>query len=185
MSLASLLKKGSLRGFATATSATPATHGPISPLTVATVARVAVANTPDRAANDPTQSPENLGDLTPQQGGQLSTPAASDPDAYCWPHSDAMTGAELDTFTARLTLFTAKGITPSDGEALADKLVTRDRDSDDRRLCLECTHLAGHAQTFGCRAWRRAGIAIKAQAAGLPVDLVRTLQRCDGFTATH
>ncbi len=186
MSLASLLKKGSLRGFATATSATPATHGPIRPLTVATVARVAVANTPASTATDCSRVKSDLFANSSRSSATLTdTLPPADPDRYCWPHSDAMTGAEIDTFTARLTLFTAKGITPTDGEALADKLVTRDRDSDDRRLCLECTHLAGHAQTFGCRAWRRAGIAIKAQAAGLRVDLVRTLQRCDGFTATH
>ncbi len=44
MSLANLLKKGSLRGFATATSATVATLGGISEgRSVATVATVAVA----------------------------------------------------------------------------------------------------------------------------------------------
>ena len=182
MSLASLLKKGSLRGFATATSATFATHSPYSPPTVATVATVAVANTPDRAANDPTQSPTNDGDPIPKEGGQVSTPAALDPDRHCWPCTEAMNSAEIDTFTARVIRFTDKGVTPTDGEALADKLVKRDRELDDRRLCLECTHLAGHAPTFGCRAWKRAGIAMKPQAAAIPADFVRTLQRCDGFT---
>lgn len=51
MSLASLIKKGSLRGIATATPATPATHGSFRSPTVATIATVAVANAPDRAAN--------------------------------------------------------------------------------------------------------------------------------------
>lgn len=162
MSLASLLKKGSLRGLATATPATFATHSPYSPPTVATVATVAVAKAPDRAANDP----------------------APDPDRHCWPHSTAMTGREIDTFTARLSRFTDKGLNLNDGETLADKLVTRDRESDDRRLCLECLHLAGHAGTWGCRAWQRAGVAIKARDAGIPGDLVRTLQRCDGFKGT-
>ena len=110
------------------------------------------------------------------------TPVATEPDSYCWPHSDAMNSAEIRTFSARAIRFTEKGVTPTDGEALVGKLMARDRDADDRRLCLECTHLSGYAQTFSCRAWKRAGIAIKAQAAGLPVDLVRTLQRCDAFT---
>ncbi len=57
MSLAYLLKKGGLRGLATATSATSATHGPFSPSTVATVATVAVAKAPDTKADDP---PDNL-----------------------------------------------------------------------------------------------------------------------------
>ena len=51
MSLANLIKRGSLRGFATATPATPATHSPFKPSTVATVA---VANQPKQAANDAT-----------------------------------------------------------------------------------------------------------------------------------
>lgn len=106
-----------------------------------------------------------------------------DPDRHCWPHTDAMNSQEIDTFTARLHRFTDKGMTLTEGEALADKLVTRDRELDDRRLCLECTHLAGYAQTFGCRAWQRAAIAIKARDSGLPGDLVRTLQRCDAFKA--
>lgn len=185
MSLASLLKKGSLRGFATATSATSATHDRYSPPTVATVATVAVANTSDRAANDPTQSPTNHGDLIPQQGGQVSTPAALEPDRHCWPCTEAMNSAEIDTFTARVIRFTTKGMTPTDGEALADKLAKRDRELDDRRLCLECTHLAGYAGSWRCTGWQRAGIALQARDAGLPGDLVRTLQRCDGFTTTH
>lgn len=93
-----------------------------------------------------------------------------------------MTGAEIDTFTARLVRFTDKGLTLDDGEVLADKLVTRDRESDDRRLCLECTHLTGYAaMAWQCRNWQRAGVAIKAREAGLPDDLARKLQRCDGF----
>ena len=183
MSLTSLLKKGSLRGFATATPATPATHSPFNPPTVATVA---VAKAPDRAANDPAPVPETAkddGDLIPDQGDTVSTTAAIDPDRWAWPHSDAMTGGEIDIFTARLARFTAKGVTHTDGETLADKLVTRDRDSDDRRLCLECAHLAGYAGTWSCRNWQRAGVALKARDAGLPGDLVRMLQRCEGFTA--
>lgn len=93
-----------------------------------------------------------------------------------------MNGAEIDTFTARLARFTDKGLGLNDAEALADKLVTRDREADDRRLCLECVHLAGHAAgSWGCRDWQRAGAAIQARDAGLPGDLVMKLQRCDGF----
>ena len=103
---------------------------------------------------------------------------------WCWPHSTAMTGSEIDLFAARLARFTDKGMSQSDAEALADKLVTRDRDSDDRRLCLECTHLGGFGRTsWRCGAWQAAGIAIRARDAGLPSDLVRLLQRCDGFNS--
>ena len=156
MSLASLLKKGSLRGFATATPATPATHSPFKPRTVATVATLAVAKAPDGAANDPTP----------------------DPDRWCWPHSAAMNGGEIDTFTQRLHQFTRRGLAALDAESLADKLVTRDRESDDRRLCLECSNLS-RAGGWRCAQWQRAGLGT----ASLLADLVRQLQRCDSFKA--
>ena len=70
-------------------------------------------------------------------------PPLRDPDANCWPHSAAMTGAEIDTFTARLVRFTDKGLDLDTSERLADKLVIRDRERDDKRLCLECGHPCG------------------------------------------
>lgn len=105
---------------------------------------------------------------------------AHDADQWCWPYSTAMTGAEIGTFAARLSRFTDKGLPLDDGEALADRLVIRDRESDDRHLCLECLHLAGYG-SWRCRNWQRAGIAIQSRDAQLPGELVRKLQRCDGF----
>ena len=160
MSLANLIKKSSLRGFATATVATTATVRPNILPTVASVATVSVATAQKHAANDP----------------------AADLDRWCWPHSAAMTGAEIDNFTARLARFTDKRLGLDDAEALADKLVTRDRESDDRRLCLECFHLSGQSgKTWDCRNWQRAGLAIRARDAQLSAVLVFQLQRCDGF----
>lgn len=105
------------------------------------------------------------------------------PDRHCWPNSTAMNSAEIDTFTARLARFTDKGVSHSDAERLADKLVMRDREQDDRRLCLECTHLGGYGtSSWRCDNWQRAGVAIRARDAQLPVDLVQQLQRCDGLT---
>ena len=70
-------------------------------------------------------------------------------------------------------------------EVLADKLVTRDRDLDDRRICLECRHLSGVGQTsWRCGNWQAAKVAHRARDVQLPADLVRKLQRCDGFTET-
>ncbi len=113
-------------------------------------------------------------------------PAANDPapnpDRWCYPHSAAMTGAEINTFTARVARFTDKGLSLEDAEALADKLVTRDREPDDRRLCLECVHLSGQSgRAWGCRNWQRAGVALTARDAQLSAALVYQLQRCDGF----
>jgi hypothetical protein len=80
-----------------------------------------------------------------------------------------------------LSRFTDKGLSIADGEGLADKLVRRDREQDDRHSCFECTHLAG-AGGWRCGNWQRAGVAIRARDAQLPIDLVNLLQRCDGFT---
>jgi hypothetical protein len=124
-----------------------------------------------------------------------SIAVTEDPDRWCWPHSSAMNGVEIDTFAARLHKFTDKGLARSDGEALADKLVVRDREQDDRRVCLGMQTL--------CRAWgwvmalwqlasrwccypqRCDGFATATPSrdAQLPADLVMQLQRCDGFTA--
>ena len=101
---------------------------------------------------------------------------------WCWPHSTAMTGQEIDTFAERTGQFNRRGLAALEAELLADKLVIRDRESDDRRLCLECVHLAGHAAgSWGCRNWQRAEVANTSRDARLPDELVRTLQRCDGF----
>lgn len=67
------------------------------------------------------------------------------------------------------------------GEVLADKLVIRDREQDDRHSCFECTHLAG-AGGWRCGNWQRADVAIRARDTQLPSDWINLLQRCDGFT---
>jgi hypothetical protein len=107
------------------------------------------------------------------------TPAANapaiDPDRWAWPHSSAMNGQELDTLMARQALFCQRGAAPQDAERLADSLVNRDRDDDDRRLCLECRHLHG-AGPYRCGNARAAGVH-----ADLARDLVLTLQRCHGY----
>ncbi|ABD69092.1 hypothetical protein Rfer_1358 [Rhodoferax ferrireducens T118] len=106
------------------------------------------------------------------------------PDRWCWPYSSAMNGVEIDTFAARLHKFADWGLARNDGETLADKLVLRDRDQDDRRVCLECKHFAGHrAGSSRCGNWQAAGVAIHSRDAQLPADLVIQLQRCDGFNA--
>ena len=106
------------------------------------------------------------------------------PDRWCYPEGEAMTGAEIDTFTVRLARFTDKGVRQMDAESLADKLVTRDREQDDRGACLECTHLGGYGATsWRCGNWQAAGVAHRAREAQLPVDLVQRLQRCDGYAS--
>lgn len=64
----------------------------------------------------------------------------NDPDRWCWPHSLAMTGREIDTFAERSAHFNRRGQPALNAELLADRLVNRDRDSDDRHLCVGSGH---------------------------------------------
>jgi len=120
---------------------------------------------------------------TPGPSGKLSTllctkpMALPDPDRWCWPYSAAMTGKEIDTLIERTALFSRRGLSALDAELLADKLVNRDREGDDRRLCLECAHLNRPAGTLHCAQWQRAGLG----APGVPAGLHLVLQRCNGF----
>jgi hypothetical protein len=114
-----------------------------------------------------------------------SNSVIEEPDRWCWPHSSAMNGVEIETFTARRYQFSYKGLPRAEAEALADILVVRDREQDDRRVCLECKHLAGFASTsWRCLNWQAAGIATRPSDSQLPADFVVQLQRCDGFI-TH
>ena len=154
-------------------------------------------NTPGAGATKPTKptqdTPEGgfVGFVAHPQGhiqkfdGAVANPEnpaanapAIDPDRWCWPHGPAMNTAEIDTFTARLARFTDRGLILADAEALADKLVIRDREGDDRRLCLECASLNRGGR---CSNWQAAGVAIRARDAQLPGDFTTMLQRCGGF----
>lgn len=106
--------------------------------------------------------------------------SSEDPDRWYWPHSESMNQREIDTLMARLERFTNKGVSHDEAERLADKLVLRDREADDRRLCLECSYLHG-AGRWRCGNWHRAGVAIHLKDAHIPRDLVLALQRCPGF----
>lgn len=155
--------------------------------------RLKSAPTPDANATKPTEpgfvgfvacpdgASENF--TAPQQ--PPANEATSDPDRWCWPHGDAMNTAEIDTFTARLARFTDKGLTLADAEALADGMVQRDREMDDRHLCLECVHLRGGAGHWRCGNAVLGGIALHAADAQLPSGLTHQPQRCAGFTNFH
>ena len=151
-----------------------------------------IDTTPTAEATEPTK-PGFVGfvapGMAPVQKTGADSPAANDPapdpDRWCWPHSPAMNTAEIDTFMARLPRFTDKGLALEAAEAVADRLVARDREADDRRLCLECAHLVGRADVWGCRNWQRVGVASKARDAQLPAALVIQPQRCKGFKAAN
>lgn len=102
------------------------------------------------------------------------------PDRYCWPNSSAMNSGEIDKFKFRLEIFQAKGLDELHAEALADKLVLRDRDRDDRKVCYECRYIKG-ISSLRCENWKSAGIALKSSDSFLGEEFAMMLQRCHGF----
>lgn len=84
------------------------------------------------------------------------------------------TDVEISRFLKREALFRRRG-EGHDAEALAERMQARDRDRDDRRMCIECTHLQ---QDGGCFAARQGWL----HATPRNFTPVRTLlQRCDQF----
>jgi hypothetical protein len=126
----------------------------------------------DLAPTDPTV-PTVLRGLPRYAGNDCGTapetfvsgaPTTFDADRWCWPNSDAMNTREIEVFHLRFDHFMSRGETAA--EALADKLVQRNRDADDRRLCIECRYC-----NPGLRCSRRMAV-------------LDVLQRCDHFQ-TH
>jgi len=118
-------------------------------------------------------------DLLP--AGAVKQERDLNPDRYCWPHSIAMGTGEINLFLVRLEAFIAKGLNEPKAEELADRLVRRDRESDDRRTCFECGHLKGFTH-FRCENWRAARISSTEEGALRSKGDSMTLQRCDGFS---
>lgn len=82
--------------------------------------------------------------------------------------------APSDRYTAALM---HRGIKPGPAHALALRLVTRDAQHDERRLCLECSHLFDTTRAARCAQWRQAGWG----GPQLPRELPTILQRCKAF----
>lgn len=105
-----------------------------------------------------------------RSGNPLMTP---EPGDDC--HAGGWSDAEIERFMAREARFARLG-RAADSEHLAERMTLRDRQQDDRRLCLECAALADN---------RRCGLAAQGRLAGAdrrlePVPIM--LQRCPGFT---
>lgn len=85
------------------------------------------------------------------------------------------TDADIARFNERRARFMRWGWPESDAETMADRLVRRDRDADDRVCCADCSHYRpGH-----CDNYRRAGLSV----AEVGRDLAAMPQRCPGFAA--
>lgn len=80
----------------------------------------------------------------------------------------------------RIGLFGRRGLSPEDATALADRLIERDADRDDRRVCAECSKVTADHPKFGrgCTAARAGHIPGAARHMG---PLMTVLQRCPAF----
>lgn len=102
-------------------------------------------------------------------GNPLMTPEQAD---EC--HAGGWNDAEIDAFRRREALFTRMGRV-ADAEHLAERLIRRDREGDDRRICLECTWLGDTGRCLAAATGRVPG-------ADRRLEPVRTiLQRCGAF----
>ena len=82
-----------------------------------------------------------------------------------------MNTLEIDTFTRRLAWFTDKAPTLAQAKQAADRLAIRNRESDERRSCQECSYLLGNGS------WRCGNSKFAEAARGaLTTDLVQALQ---------
>ena len=125
----------------TLTVATPATVKPKTPLSVASVATVTVASTPKLETDRPVlHLVYSAGERTEQ---------------------------EAALYTARLQSFQGKGVSDDAAAKLAARLVERDRQLDDRRVCAECVH------------WHAGRCLVGLYPAGWSDTY--TLHRCKGF----
>lgn len=89
----------------------------------------------------------------------------------------ALLGGALMPVEQRAAHFVRQHVGPAESQTLALRLQTRDAHRDERRLCLECSHLFDTARTHRCAQWRQAGHA----GPQLPRELPIILQRCKGF----
>ena len=105
-----------------------------------------------------------------------SSPSSED---HRWPEIDS---SELDLFVRRKTEFVARGVDEAQSEELADQLMVRDQDMDDRRMCYECNHLKGFAR-LRCNNWKAAGISMTSDGAFVGTDFGTLLKRCNGFSS--
>ena len=90
-------------------------------------------------------------------------------------HVGAWDDAEIETFTARVLMFMRRGSKPSAADELAERLTLRDREQDDRRLCLECSNLSDTGRCIAAASGRLPGADKRTE----PIQT--TLQRCPAF----
>jgi hypothetical protein len=90
-------------------------------------------------------------------------------------HTPHWSDAELHAFSQRRTRLLRWGCGESEADDLAERMTLRDRQGDDRRMCLECSNLGDTGRCIAAASGRIAG-------ADRRVEPVRNiLQRCEAF----
>lgn len=90
-------------------------------------------------------------------------------------HAGGWDDVEIATFTSRVVRFMRSGISATDADDLAERLTLRDRDLDDRHLCLECSHLMTSGRCAAAALGHLEGADPRMQ----PVPTI--LMRCEQF----
>jgi hypothetical protein len=103
-----------------------------------------------------------------RSGNPLMTPGQGD---AC--HAGGWDEAEIDAFSAREARFSR--MSRLDAEHLAERLTLRDRDGDDRRLCLECAWLGDTGRCLAAASGRMPSVDRRHE----PVQTI--LQHCAAF----
>jgi hypothetical protein len=104
-------------------------------------------------------------------GRQAAPEPAPDP-RQSWSHYTPATADEIMRMLERTEMFERMGLAPDEVDLAVDRLHLRDREGDDRHLCLECQHVRADATNWRCGALR----------GPIPREWVATqLQRCPSF----
>ncbi len=101
----------------------------------------------------------------------LLAPVRKEPIALSEPWTDS----DAAKFVDRRDRLTRWGWPLAQSEAIADRLVRRDQEGDDRRMCVECSHLGERGRCLAAAAGRLSGTDRRHE----PVPDI--LQRCEGF----
>ena len=91
---------------------------------------------------------------SPNSGGDAIDSLAK----YADPANDPALPADI--FTAQLALFTGRGLNADAADDLAQQLLRRDLEQDDRRVCLECRYMSGDVDRRRCGQWRKLWIGV-------------------------
>lgn len=96
------------------------------------------------------------------------------------------TERDIARFQARVPMFMRRGVTEARAEQIAERLVLRDRERDDRRMCIECAGLQRPLRPMDGRPTPcpRCGPAARGLIKGprLVEPVIDLLQRCPHFS---